>query len=73
MLKIENDCVGCPPERGCLGEACMYRNVPHYYCDECGDEFEPEELYDYDDTMVCTDCLLNHFYTVAQDPDKWYM
>lgn len=66
MLKFENECVGCPPERGCLGTACPNRNVARCYCDECKNEFDPIELYDLDGDMVCQDCLLGHFQTVAQ-------
>ena len=49
-----NECVGCPPEMECLGEACPNRNVLHYYCDECDAE---EELYYYDDKELCIDCI----------------
>ena len=28
MIKYEDECVGCPPERGCLGSVCPNRNVP---------------------------------------------
>ena len=38
MLRIEDECVGCPPEMGCIGSACENKNVPHLYCDECGDD-----------------------------------
>ena len=31
MIKYENECVGCPPERGCLGSSCPYMNVPRLY------------------------------------------
>lgn len=57
MLKIENDCVGpCP--QGCMGDGCPYRHSPHYYCDECGEDLVPEELYDYDGEMLCKDCVV---------------
>ena len=36
MVKIENECVDCPPDLGCIGSACKYKNVPRYYCDICG-------------------------------------
>lgn len=55
MKQVENDCVGCPPEIGCLGSACPYINVIHYYCDHCGAE---ETLYEYDDEELCKYCLL---------------
>ena len=54
MIKYENECVGCPPERGCLGSACPNRNVPHYYCDRCGEEVD--SYFDIDGEMVCDDC-----------------
>ena len=57
MVKYENECVGCPPEMGCLGESCPNRNVKRLYCDNCKDEFE--ELYEYDGQELCQDCLLN--------------
>ena len=46
MIKYENDCVGCPPEIGCLGSSCPNRNVPHTYCDRCSDE---AQLYAHND------------------------
>lgn len=54
MIKYENDCVSCPPEIGCLGSSCPNRNVPHYYCDKCGDE---AQLYEYDGKELCIDCI----------------
>lgn len=44
MLKHVDECVGCPPEKGCLGSACPNRNVPRWFCDECENEFERDEL-----------------------------
>ena len=55
MKQIENKCVGCPPEMGCLGSGCPNRNVIRYYCDECGEE---GTLYEYDGEELCADCLL---------------
>lgn len=52
MINIENDCVGC--ELPCLGDACPYSNVPHYYCDKCGDE--AEELRNYYGDELCFYC-----------------
>lgn len=54
MITYENECVGCPPEIGCMGSACPYRYVPHYYCDNCG-----RELYEVDDNdrQICTECM----------------
>lgn len=53
MIRIENDCVGCP---ACV--ECGRRHTAHYYCDSCDQEFDPDELYDMDGTMMCEDCVL---------------
>lgn len=52
--RIENECVGCPPEKGCLGEFCPNRNVIRLYCDKCDSE---ETLYLYDGKELCIDCI----------------
>lgn len=54
MKTIEDECVGCPPEMGCLGSSCPYKNVVHYYCDDCGEE---TQLYYYDGKELCIDCI----------------
>ena len=63
-VRIENECVGCPPNMGCMGSACPYREVPHYFCDECEDDVDPTELYKYDGGEYCKDCLLEIVETV---------
>ena len=62
---IENECVGCPSDLGCMGSACSNREVAHYDCDECTDEFAPSELYDYEGEMLCSKCLLDKVTTIA--------
>lgn len=57
-IKYEDECVGCPSEMGCLGDRCPYMNVPHFTCDECNEDFDSDELYDYEGLMLCRDCLL---------------
>lgn len=57
MRKRENECVGCPPERGCLGSACPHRDVLHIYCDACGDE--GPDIYTYDGRDYCAECLIS--------------
>ena len=55
MIRYEAECVGCPPNMGCLGSGCPNRNVPHFYCDECGEEYD--EIYHYDGKELCIDCI----------------
>lgn len=62
MIKYENECVGCPPEMGCLGTSCSNRNVPHQYCDCC--EEEVEVLRNYDGEQLCDSCILEKFEVV---------
>lgn len=62
MIKYEEDCVGCPPEIGCLGSSCPNRNVPHTYCDRCGDE---AQLYQFSGEQICKDCL-------SAEIDEWW-
>ncbi len=58
MKRIENECVGCPKELGCMGNSCPYKNVTRFYCDRCGDE---ATLYYYEDKELCADCLVEQF------------
>ena len=57
MIEYENECVSCEPYMGCLGSQCPHRHVPHFYCDECKEEFDPDELYVIDGRWYCEDCL----------------
>lgn len=52
MREVTDECVGCPPEMGCLGNSCPYRNVERFYCDQCGDEAE----YIIDGEDFCEGC-----------------
>lgn len=52
MRKYENQCVGCPTEMGCIGEACPYINVPVDYCDQCHNYAE----YRIDGDDLCEEC-----------------
>ena len=51
MIRYENDCVDCgfPCQ-----STCKYKEVPHYYCDHCGDE---DDLFYYDDEQLCIVCI----------------
>ena len=55
MVTVQNECVGCPPNMGCLGEGCPYRHVVRTHCDKCGFE---ETLYEWDGDQLCLDCIL---------------
>lgn len=56
MKRVENECVCCPPDMGCIGNACPYVNVARYYCDICGEE---DVLYHYDGQELCIECIRN--------------
>lgn len=55
MVKYEDYCVGCPPEKGCLGRSCPNKNVPVYTCDECGCDDEP--IYRFEGQELCINCV----------------
>ena len=67
MVKYEDECVGCT-SMGlyCLGSACSKKNVPHWYCNKCDEEFNPDELYVVDGEHLCEECLLEHFPKVSE-------
>lgn len=60
MIKIENHCVGCPTEMGCMGNACLYQNVKVVYCDVCGVEID-SDIYEVNGEDLCEDCLKDRF------------
>lgn len=66
MKKVENECVDCGLQ--CMGNACRYRNVVRFYCDECGIE---GKLRRYNDRELCKDCLADEF-EVVEGSDAWY-
>lgn len=66
MVRIENDCVGC--DLPCIS-SCPYKEVPHYYCDNCHGETDAfyfrkseyhydEERIDNEDYALCKDCAM---------------
>lgn len=59
MITYENQCVGCPPERGCLGDTCPNRHVPVMECDCCKDY--TDALYDFECQQICGSCLLKKY------------
>lgn len=54
MCKYENECVCC--DLPCMGTSCPNLNVPHYYCDDCGEE---DTLYEFDGEELCINCIKN--------------
>lgn len=58
-IRYENECVGCPPDMGCLGSAFPNRRVPHLYCDKCKNEVE--NLRNYNGDQWCEECILKEF------------
>lgn len=65
MIQFEDECVGCP--QGCI--SCGRKHVPHFYCDNCGEEIDLDDLYKDDDEMLCRDCILSRF---QAKPDYFY-
>lgn len=59
MTRIEDGCVGCAaPGYPCLGAACPKRNMTVYYCDLCGEEIDPDEVYANEEhSELCAECL----------------
>ena len=67
MIYRENECVGCPPEMGCLGSACRYRNVLQLVCDHC--HAEVDKLYWIGDEQWCAECVLDDCREVNPEAD----
>lgn len=62
----EDECCDCATDGyPCTGYTCRNKSVPHYDCDDCKNEFDPDELYDYEGEMLCSKCLLDRFTTIA--------
>lgn len=67
MIMFEDECVGCPPEMGCLGSGCPNRNIPHFYCDECKDEVGQGNLYKFEGSQLCLGCIAERLHVVTED------
>ena len=52
MREYVDECVCCG--KPCIGSACRYKNVPHFYCDDCGEE---TTLYEFDGEELCINCI----------------
>lgn len=60
MITYENECLGCDVH--CIGNACPYRSVKHYYCDNCRSDVDV--LYRHDNDELCIDCLIKRMEVV---------
>lgn len=61
MRVFEDECVGCPPEMGCLGSSCPNKNVLHVFCDKCKKECELDELHEVGGEDVCEKCIFEMY------------
>ena len=70
MRKFTKDCVDCTSiGLQCMGKGCSI-GYTEYFCDKCGNEFEPEELYVNDDgEELCDYCFLSNYKTVKELED----
>lgn len=59
-FRVENHCVSCPPDLGCMGSICRNRNVRVFFCDDCKEVFQTDDLYLYEtksaDYDLCAEC-----------------
>lgn len=64
MKKKVNNCISCDIP---CAPYCSYRDDSYeYYCDCCGEEYNPKELYEYDTgEELCKECLLNNYQTLV--------
>ena len=66
MKRIKNDCCSCAvPGYPCMGTSCPLRNAEYYYCDKCGEEIDPDEIYEVDGEDYCEECLKKEFRKVV--------
>lgn len=56
MVKYENHC-NDTNEYYIDDENNVMYNIPHYYCDNCNDEYDSDELYLKDGQCFCKYCL----------------
>lgn len=62
MLRYEDRCCNCATEGyPCMGRSCPNRDVPVYYCDKCGAELDPDDMYEANCEDLCADCLMEIF------------
>lgn len=54
MIVYENECVMC--DIPCID--CGRKRVPHFYCDNCGEE---KKLYEDGFEQLCAECILENY------------
>lgn len=60
MVITVDNCTGCRTIFGnCLRTACPNRARKIVVCDDCG--VESNELYKYNDKILCIECLIDQF------------
>jgi hypothetical protein len=64
MVRIENECVDCGLP--CL-DSCKYKNVPHLYCDKCGDECDTLYYSPINGKELCKECVLDDLEIVSSN------
>ena len=69
MRVIENECVGCPDDIGCIYDTCKYYRIVRYYCDRCGIEVDEGELYYFGPEELCAECILNELEKVVYNDE----
>lgn len=62
MKEIRDECVGCPPEMGCMGRNCPYANVEVTICDRCREDAN----YNIDGEDLCEDCAKKYLIELFQ-------
>lgn len=59
MIRYEDERRGCAvPGYPCIGSSCVYKNVPHHYCDVCNTKNAPYHIYGCDYCKEHTEELL---------------
>ena len=69
VMKVydKDGCVGCPPEMGCLGQACLQCWYIRMTCDVCGEEVEELHRNIDDKWDLCEECYEKAFALITGD------
>ena len=61
MKRIVDECCDCAVPSYPCNDSCPLRAVERYFCDECDEEVDLDELYEVDGEDLCIDCLKERF------------